>query len=106
MANLTPDALADAIAAGQFDKVLAAVDGGLSKDSCLSGRPLLIEAAAAGATVLVEGLLNRGADVETEAPKGWTAVMVAAQNGHESTVGLLLDRGADMEARSKVRVAG
>ncbi len=37
--------------------------------SCLqSGRPLLIEAAAAGATVLVEGLLNRGADVATEAP--------------------------------------
>ena len=39
MANLTPDALADAIAAGQFDKVLAAVDGGLSKDSCLVRLP-------------------------------------------------------------------
>ena len=34
--------------------------------------------------------------------KGWTAGMVAAQNGHEPTVGLLLDRGADVEARNKV----
>ena len=33
---------------------------------------------------------------------GSTAVMLAAFKGHESTVGLLLDRGADVEARSKV----
>ena len=39
MANLTPDALADAIAAGQFDQLLAAVDGGLSKDSWLVRLP-------------------------------------------------------------------
>ena len=33
---------------------------------------------------------------------GWTAVMLAAFKGHESTVGLLLDRGADVEAQDKV----
>ncbi len=40
MANMTPAALADAIAAGQFDQVLAAVDGGLGKDSCLVRLPM------------------------------------------------------------------
>ena len=40
MANITPDALADAIAAGQLDQVLAAVDGGLGKDSCLVRLPM------------------------------------------------------------------
>ena len=39
MASLTPDALADAIAASRFDQVLAAVDGGLGKDSCLVRLP-------------------------------------------------------------------
>ncbi|KAA0162245.1 hypothetical protein FNF27_08078 [Cafeteria roenbergensis] len=102
MASLTPDALADAIAASRFDQVLAAVDGGLGKDSCVCGRPLILEAAAAGGKALVEGLLDRGADVATKTPDGWTAVMWAAQDGHESTVELLLDRGADLEAREEV----
>ena len=44
----------------------------------------------------------RGGCFAVRVQDGWTAVMVAAQNGHESTVGLLLDRGADMEARNKV----
>ncbi len=39
MASLTPDALADAIAASRFDQVLAAVDGGLGKDSCVVRLP-------------------------------------------------------------------
>ena len=35
---------------------------------------------------------------------GSTALMVAAMRGHSDTVGLLLDRGADMEAKNKVRL--
>ena len=31
--------------------------------------------------------------------------MVAAQDGHEPTVRLLLDRGADVEARNHVRTS-
>ncbi|KAA0173928.1 hypothetical protein FNF27_04685 [Cafeteria roenbergensis] len=69
MASPTPDALVDAITAGQFDRVLAAVDGGLSKDSCVCGRPLILEAADAGGKALVEGLLDRGADVAKKTPR-------------------------------------
>ena len=53
--------------------------------------------------MMATGVAVRGCCWVMRLQKGWTAVMVAAQNGHESTVGLLLDRGADMEARNKVR---
>ena len=33
---------------------------------------------------------------------GWTALIAAADNGHHDVVGLLLDRGADMEAKDNV----
>ena len=33
---------------------------------------------------------------------GYTALMLAAANGHHDVTGLLLDRGADMEAKTKV----
>jgi len=43
-------------------------------------------------------LLNRGARIEAAANDGWTALMVAGQNGHEKVVQVLLDRGARIEA--------
>ena len=36
---------------------------------------------------------------------GFTALMVAAQRGHKDTVELLLDRGAEMEAKDGVSLA-
>ena len=36
---------------------------------------------------------------------GWTALIVAAQNGHLEAMELLLDRGADLEAKSEVSAA-
>ncbi len=35
----------------------------------------------------------------------WTVLMVAAENGHAACVRLLIDAGADMEAKDRVRVA-
>ena len=34
---------------------------------------------------------------------GWTALMAAAQNGHREVVELLLQHGADANAKDKVR---
>jgi ankyrin repeat protein len=36
---------------------------------------------------------------------GWTALIVAAQNGHFDCIHLLVDAGADKEAMSNVRYA-
>jgi ankyrin repeat protein len=35
---------------------------------------------------------------------GWTALMLAAYNGHAGCTRLLLDGGADKEAKTKVRL--
>ncbi len=36
--------------------------------------------------------------------EGWTALILAAGNGHSSCVCLLVESGADMEIREDVRV--
>ena len=54
------------------------------------------------AVVMATGVAVRGCCWVMRLQDGWTAVMVAAQNGHESTVGLLLDRGADVKATNSV----
>ena len=42
-------------------------------------------------------------EVVCYAQDGWTALIVAAQNGHVSTVTLLLDKGALVDQANKVR---
>ena len=34
---------------------------------------------------------------------GWTALMIASQNGHTATAQLLVEAGANKEAKNKVR---
>lgn len=55
----------------------------------------LREAARAGDTELLQGLLAAGAPVESADAKGYSALILAAYHGHAEAVELLLARGAD-----------
>lgn len=62
----------------------------------------LFTAAALGRTDQLAVLLDRGeAGLEDRSPDGWTPLHLAAFFGHGETVAMLLDRGADLGARSQ-----
>ena len=44
---------------------------------------------------IVNFLFDRGANVNMQDKEGYTALMLAAQNGHTNIVEILLSRGAD-----------
>jgi len=60
--------------------------------------PELFKAAGAGDQDTVERLLDAGADPEGRVPSGATALIVAAQNGYDPIVVVLLAAGADGNA--------
>ncbi|KAF2882565.1 hypothetical protein ILUMI_23582 [Ignelater luminosus] len=62
---------------------------------------LLISAAKAGNTPLVDLMLSFGADIKAEDKVRDTALHWAANNGHVDTVDLLLAKGADAKAYNK-----
>lgn len=97
-------------ASGESPLMLAAIAGDLESSQRLLARGARLEgpgwtplhyAASGPNTRLVELLLSRGAMLEAEAPNGTTALMLAAQSGPESTVDLLLRRGADPKRRNQ-----
>ncbi len=59
--------------------------------------PPLYSAAARGHDAIVQFLLESNAEIEGEGPFG-TAIKAAACGGHMTTVGLLLEHGADVNA--------
>lgn len=96
--------------AGESPLMLAAIAGDLDSSQRLLARGARIDgpgwtplhyAASGPSTQLVELLLSHGAVLEAEAPNGSTALMLAAQTGPESTVDLLLHRGADPKRRNQ-----
>jgi ankyrin repeat protein len=48
---------------------------------------------------MVQLLLDRNADIQAKNNTDYTALHLAAENGHEATVRLLLDRKADINAK-------
>jgi len=68
-----------------------------------SGETLLMVAAAVGVADSVAALLEHGAVVDARDPDyDQTALMLAAREGHPEVASLLLAKGADVNARTKV----
>jgi ankyrin repeat protein len=84
------------------ERLLAA--GADAKATLTSGETALMACARTGSVDAVEALLNRGAEVNVrEAAESQTALMWATAQRHPAVVRLLLDHGADPNARSRVR---
>jgi ankyrin repeat protein len=58
-------------------------------------------AASSPSAAPVRLLLDQGATVDARAPNGNTPLMLAARYGHEDSVNLLLERGADRSLRNE-----
>ena len=63
------------------------------------GTTALMAACKSGNTVLIEGLLELGADMSARGEGGWDVLMCASRFGHVSAATILLDRGADVNTR-------
>ncbi len=61
---------------------------------------ILITAAKVGDTNIVQGMLNKGIDVNAKDSGGNTALIWAAWYGHIDTAKLLLDNGADVNIKN------
>ncbi|MEQ8330372.1 MAG: ankyrin repeat domain-containing protein [Longimicrobiales bacterium] len=91
----------DAVASGS-DAALDAPRAGMDMSFVTAaGTPALVEAAAFGRTDVVRALVvDAAADIEARDHAGFTALAVAARGGHDGTVRLLIDLGADVDATS------
>lgn len=84
---------------GQLDWVARLVQMGAQVNR--PGWSPLLYAASGPEPRTVVLLLDRGADIESRAPNGDTALMLAARYGSEASVNVLLDRGADPRRRNE-----
>ena len=79
--------------------------GANPRDALSSGETALMLASRAGTAQVVEDLLARGADVNAvERTRSQSALMWAIANKHPGVTKTLLDHGANISARSQVRV--
>jgi len=101
--EVTPLWLACANASGTMvERLLAA--GADARATLASGETALMACARTGSVDAVEALLSRGVEVNArDASESQTALMWATAQRHPAVVRLLLEHGADPNARSRVR---
>ncbi|XP_068455702.1 ankyrin-2b isoform X8 [Clinocottus analis] len=88
--------------AGNIDKVLEFLKGGVDISTCnQNGLNALHLAAKEGHVDLVQELLERGAAVDSATKKGNTALHISSLAGQAEVVKLLVKRGADINSQSQ-----
>ena len=89
---------------GHTVEVLAAVDldVGLVNRVSQYGNTLLLMASTGGHVDLIQGLLERKADIHARTASGWGSVMYAARHGNLPALTLLMNSGASMTTTDSV----
>ncbi|XP_047241904.1 ankyrin-2b isoform X2 [Girardinichthys multiradiatus] len=88
--------------AGNIDKVLEFLKGGVEISTCnQNGLNALHLAAKEGHVDLVQELLDRGAAVDSSTKKGNTALHISSLAGQAEVVKILTKRGADINSQSQ-----
>ncbi|XP_035849612.1 ankyrin-2b isoform X12 [Sander lucioperca] len=88
--------------AGNIDKVLEYLKGGVDISTCnQNGLNALHLAAKEGHVDLVQELLERGAAVDSATKKGNTALHISSLAGQAEVVKILVKRGADINSQSQ-----
>lgn len=92
---------------GDLKKVHLLIDHGadVNARSQMGRTPLLVAAYTAGASETVKLLLNKGANANTADASGITPLIAAAGVNDTITAKLLLDQGADINARANLAFA-
>lgn len=85
------------------DMVRLLLEGGADPNTAMwSGETPLMSAAKTGVTEVVTLLLDHGANINTQEPRrGQSALMWAISFGHPQTARVMIERGADISARTK-----